>query len=77
MGCYESNLGPKPWGKQPASRCSIRNVASVIGYFILYYGNSDRRLQINEVFEILDGRVRLIDNIGLTEDRITTSGFTD
>jgi hypothetical protein len=52
-------------------------MASVSGYFILYYGNSDRRMQINEVCENLDGRIRLIDNIGLTEDRITTSGFTD
>jgi len=48
----------------------------VIGYAILYYGNSDRRMQINEVFKILEGRLRMVDNIGLMQEGITTSGFT-
>jgi len=78
VGCYESNLGPKPWG--PATEVRIGLVDSergiVIGYAILYYGNSDRRMQINEVFKILDGRLRMVDNIGLMEEGITTSGFT-
>jgi len=34
-------------------------------------------MQINEVFKILGGRIRLIDNIGLMEEGIRTSGFTD
>jgi hypothetical protein len=34
-------------------------------------------MQINEVFKILEGRIRLIDNIGLMGDGIKTSGFTD
>ena len=78
VGCYESNLGPKPWG--PATEVRIGLVdperGIVIGYAILYYGNSDRRMQINEVFKILDGRLRMVDNIGLMEEGITTSGFT-
>jgi hypothetical protein len=41
-GCYESNLGPKPWG--PATEVRIGLVdpecGIVIGYAILYYGNS-------------------------------------
>jgi len=78
-GCYESNLGPKPWG--PATEVRIGLVdperGIVIGYAILYYGNSDRRMQINEVFKILDGRLRMVDNIGLMEEGITTSGFTE
>jgi hypothetical protein len=49
----------------------------VIGYSILHYAN-DREMQINEVFKILDGRIRLlIDNIGLMGEGIKTSGFTD
>jgi hypothetical protein len=48
----------------------------VIGYSILHYAN-DREMQINEVLKILDGRIRLIDNIGLMEEGIKTSGFTD
>jgi hypothetical protein len=78
-GCYESNLGPKPWG--PATDVRIGLVdperGIVIGYAILYYGNSDRRMQINEVFKILGGRLRMVDNIGLMEEGITTSGFTE
>jgi hypothetical protein len=34
-------------------------------------------MQINQVFKILDGRIRLLDNIGLMEEGITTSGFAD
>ena len=78
VGCYESNLGPKPWG--PATEVRIGLVdperGIVIGYAILYYGNSTRRMQINEVFKILDGRIRMVDNIGLMQEGITTSGFT-
>jgi len=48
----------------------------VIGYSILHYAN-DREMQINEVFKILDGRIRLIDNIFLMEEGITTSGLTN
>ena len=78
VGCYESNLGPKPWG--PATEVRIGLIDSergiVIGYAILYYGNGPRRMQINEIFKILDGRIRMVDNIGLVEEGITTSGFT-
>jgi len=78
VGCYESNLGPKPWG--PATEVRIGLIdpdrGIVIGYAILYYGDSPRRMQINEVFKILDGRLRMVDNIGLMEEGITTSGFT-
>ncbi len=78
VGCYESNLGPKPWG--PATEVRIGLVdpehGIVIGYAILYYGNSPRRMQISELFKILDGRIRMVDNIGLMQDGITTSGFT-
>ena len=78
VGCYESNLGPKPWG--PATETRIAAVdperGIVIGYSILYYGDSPRRMQINEVFKILNGRIRMVDNIGLMEEGIATSGFT-
>jgi hypothetical protein len=79
VGCYESNLGPKPWGPATETRIALVDPEHgiVIGYSILYYANSDRRMQINEVFKILEGRIRLIDNIGLMGDGIKTSGFTD
>ena len=77
IGCYESNLGPKPWACDRGSHGLIdpgRGI--VIGHAILYYGDSPRRMQINEVFKVLDGRLRMVDNIGMMEDGITTSGFT-
>jgi hypothetical protein len=78
VGCYESNLGPKPWG--PATEVCIELIdperGIVIGYAILYYGDSPRRMQINEISEVLDGRIRMVDNIGLREEGIITSGFT-
>jgi hypothetical protein len=77
VGCYESNLGPKPWG--PATEVRIGLVdperGIVIGYAILHYANG-RRMQINEIFKILDGRIRLVDNIGLMGEGFETSGFT-
>lgn len=78
VGCYESNLGPKPWGPVTETRIALVDPERgiVIGYSILKFG-SDRAMQINEVFKILDGRVRLIDNIGLMGEGITTSGFTE
>ena len=78
VGCYESNLGPKPWGPATETRIAVVDPERgiVIGYSILYYGESPRRMQINEVFKILDGRIRMVDNIGLMEEGITTSGFT-
>jgi hypothetical protein len=79
VGCYEANLGPKPWGPATETRIALVDPERgiVIAYSILYYGNSEHRMQINEVFKILDGRIRLIDNIGLMQEGITTSGFTD
>jgi hypothetical protein len=78
VGCYESNLGPKPWGPATETRIAVVDPERgiVIGYSILYYGDSPRRMQINEVFKILNGRIRMVDNIGLMEEGITTSGFT-
>ena len=78
VGCYESNLGPRPWG--PATEIRIGLVdperGIVAGYAILYYGGNPMRMQISEIFKILDGRIRMVDNIGLMEEGITTSGFT-
>ncbi len=79
VGCYESVLGPKPWG--PATEVRIALVdperGIVVAYSILHYKNSNRRMQINELFKILGGRIRLIDNIGLMGEGTETSGFTD
>ena len=79
IGCYESNLGPKPWGPAMETRIAVIDPERgiVIGYSILNYGDSPRKMQINEIFKILDGRIRMVDNIGMMEEGITTSGFTN
>jgi hypothetical protein len=76
VGCYESNLGPKPWGPATEIRVALIDPERgiVIGYAILHYANG-RRMQINEVFKILGGRIRLVDNIGLMGEGFETSGF--
>ena len=78
VGCYESNLGLKPWGPATETRIALVDPERgiVIAYCILKFRNN-RAMQINEVFKILNGRVRLIDNIGLMGEGITTSGFTN
>ena len=78
VGCYESNLGPKPWGATTETRIALVDPERgiVIGYSILAFPNN-HQMQINEVFKILGGRVRLIDNIGLMGEGIKSSGFTD
>ena len=70
------------WGRSlgaPATEVRIGLVdperGIVIGYAILYYGDGPRRMQINEIFKILNGRIRMVDNIGLMVEGITTSGF--
>jgi hypothetical protein len=77
VGCYESNLGPKPWGPATEMRIALIDPERgiVVAYAILHYANG-RRMQINEIFKILDGRIRLVDNIGLMGEGFETSGFT-
>jgi hypothetical protein len=53
IGCYESNLGPKPWG--PATEVRIGLIdperGIVIGYAILYYGDSPRCRIIRSILQ--------------------------
>lgn len=68
VGCYESNLGPKPWG--PATEVRIGLIdpdrGIVIGYAILHYGDSPRRMQISDerntkVIEIVPAELGAVD----------------
>ncbi|MFM2288231.1 MAG: hypothetical protein RL684_1374, partial [Pseudomonadota bacterium] len=67
----------KPWGPATEIRIALIDAERgiVIAYAILHFADG-RAMQINEVFKILDGRIRLIDNIGLMGEALTTSGFT-
>jgi hypothetical protein len=43
-------------------------------YAILYYGDSPCRRQINEIFKILDGRIRMVDVLSNYVEGVAASG---
>lgn len=70
MTCYTAVVGPRPWG--PATNIHIPLVdpehGIVAGYTLLLYKNDNAPMYVSEVFKILDGKIRMIDNIGLKAD---------
>lgn len=67
MTCYTANLGDRPWG--PATDIRIPLVdpehGIVVGYTLLLYHNNTPPMYVSEIFKILQGKIRNIDNIGL------------
>jgi hypothetical protein len=67
MTCYTAIVGPRPWG--PATNIHIPLVdpehGIVVGYTLLLYKSDNAPMYVSEVFKILDGKIRMIDNIGL------------
>ena len=68
--CYTSILGDRPWG--PATDIRIPLVDTehgiVVGYTLLLYKNDNKPMYVSEVFKILQGKIRNIDNIGLKSE---------
>ena len=50
------------------------SVVSAMGYTLLLYPN-DREMLISEIFKVLDGRIRLVDYIGIVDTGVKTTGF--
>jgi hypothetical protein len=77
MTCYTAIVGPRPWG--PATNIHIPLVdpehGIVAGYTLLLYKNDKAPMYVAEVFKILDGKIRLIDNIGLKAEGIQPVPF--
>ena len=75
-GCLESIQGNPPWLNTIEARVPVvdteRGIA--IGYTLLLYPN-DREMLISEIFKVLDGRIRLVDYIGIVDNGIKTTGF--
>lgn len=67
MTCYTAVEGPRPWG--PATNIHMPLVDTehgiVVGYTLLLYKNDNAPMYVSEVFKILGGKIRMIDNIGL------------
>ena len=72
--CVESFAGP--WGPAIEHRFPVidpeRGV--IVGYTLLMFPNG-QQMYVSEVFKILDGRIRLIDNIGVMMTGVETTGF--
>ena len=77
--CFSSVAGNPPWG--PATDIHIPVVdpehGIVIGYTVLLYKNNTPPMYVSEMFKILDGKIRLIDNIGLKQEGIRAMDFPD
>ncbi len=66
-GCYQSVAGNRPWG--PATDIHIPLAdpehGIAVGYTLLLYQDGTPPMYVSEVFKILKGKIRQIDNIGL------------
>ncbi len=78
--CFLSVLGPKPWGPAIEHRVPLIDTESgiVFGTTLLLYIKpeaQDRRpMIVSELFQIIDGKIQQIDNIGIKDD-VETLGF--
>jgi hypothetical protein len=65
--CYTAMLGNPPWG--PATDIHIPLIDTehgiVAGYTLLLYHDGSPPMYVSEVFKIVGGKIRMIDNIGL------------
>lgn len=77
--CYSSLGGNPPWG--PATDIHIPLVdpehGIVVGYTVLLYQNNTPPMYVSEVFKILGGKIRFIDNIGLKQEGIEAMNFPE
>jgi len=73
--CVDSFAGP--WGPAIEHRFPVidpeRGV--IVGYTLLLFPNG-QQMYVSEVFKVLDGRIRLIDNIGVMISGVETMGFS-
>jgi hypothetical protein len=77
--CYTAILGNPPWG--PATDLHIPLVdpehGIVVGYTLLLYHDGTAPMYVSEVFKILHGKIRMIDNIGLKAEDMKATGFPE
>lgn len=80
MTCFQSVLGPKPWGPAIEHRVPLIDTERgiVFGTTLLLYikpeAQDHRPMIVSEVFQIIDGKIHLVDNIGI-KDNVETLGF--
>lgn len=78
-GCYQSVIGNRPWGPATDIHIPVVDVEHgiVIGYTLLLYQDGSAPMYVSEVFKILGGRIRQIDNIGLKAEGMKAVNFPD
>ena len=79
MTCFTSINGPRPWGPATDIRIPIVDPEHgiVLGYTLLLYKNDNAPMYVSEVFKILDGKIRMIDNIGLKAEGMQDVHFPE
>ena len=79
MTCFTSINGPRPWGPATDIRIPIVDPEHgiVLGYTLLLYKNDPAPMYVSEVFKILDGKIRMIDNIGLKAEGMQDVHFAE
>jgi hypothetical protein len=79
LTCFTSVGGNPPWG--PATDIHIPVVdpehGIVVGYTVLLYKNDNQPMYVSEVFKILGGKIRMIDNIGLKAEGIKAMNIAE
>ena len=77
--CFSSLGGSPPWGPATDIRVPIvdpeRGIA--VGYTVLLYRGDNRPMYVSEVFKIVNGKIRMIDNIGLKAEGIKAMNFPE
>lgn len=77
--CFSSLGGNPPWG--PATDVHIPVVdpehGIVVGYTLLLYKNDTPPMYVSEVFRIVGGKIRRIDNIGLKAEGLRAMNFPE
>ena len=77
--CFSSLGGNPPWG--PATDVHIPLVdpehGIVAGYTLLQYQNGTPPMYVSEVFKIIRGKIRVIDNIGLKKQGLREMNFPE
>lgn len=78
MTCFSSLGGNPPWGPAVEQRFPVidPDAGIVFGVTLLLYDDG-RQMYVSEIFRIVDGKIALIDNIGLMlNPPVETLGFT-
>ena len=70
--CFTALGGSPPWGPATGIRIPLVDPEHgiVAGYTVLLYQDGTAPMYVSEIFKILEGKIRMIDNIGLKAEGV-------